>query len=294
MSPRKPTITYENGRKVFTNITNNSEGANKLNLGFSVELGDEEVGGSAVPSTSIDDRLSLAGLLDSEKERFKEKLLKQHLENLNNDITVPVAPTTSPLINQMKIANDLKHQKETREIKLAEVDTEYKKTDIQTKLKQLELQKQSNSSQDAMLIMMGETYIQNERMIAGFERINANLGELRGTLASINSKFSTVEKHYDFLKDGHPDMKDSNGNVIKPREVEAKKNAEQLIEQKETNETTFDDIEEFFKEAMGQVAEGVESLLGATDGFDLEFNPLKFIDDILVEDYMEQIKKLKK
>ena len=48
--------------------------------------------------------------------------------------------------------------------------------------------------QEATLTMMGNFYLQNEKMIAGFERINANLGELRGTLSSINSKLESQKQ----------------------------------------------------------------------------------------------------
>lgn len=278
MSDRRAIITYENGRKVFTNSYDE-----KPTVQLSIALGDEEVGGSAVPSTSIDERLALAGLMDSEKERFKEKLLKQHLENLNNDITVPVAPTTSPLINQMKIANDLKHQKETREIKLAEVDTEYKKTDIQTKLKQLELQKQSNSSQDAMLIMMGETYMQNERMIAGFERINANLGELRGTLSSINTKLKSQEevnvKQLEKLKQELEKNISIDGKNVNSLELEQMKNKELYTSASDENNFTLD-----------EGLEAVEEIL--TDGFDLSVNPLVSLLELVKQDFEKEINEI--
>lgn len=101
-----------------------------------------------------------------------------------------------------------------------------------------------------------------------------------------NIKLEKQTDYYDFLTDGKDTLKDSNGNVIKPREVKAKKDAEQLIEQADTNGTTFNDIESYLSDALGILEDGVENIVGSTDGFDLNFNPFRFLDDILVSDYM--------
>ena len=38
-------------------------------------------------------------------------------------------------------------------------------------------------------------------------------------------------------------------------------------------------------DALGVVEDGVEQVVGSTDGFDLNFNPFAFLDKILVHDY---------
>lgn len=114
------------------------------------------------------------------------------------------------------------------------------------------------------------------------------------TNTKIVENIAKKNEHLDYLKNGDATIKDSNGNVIKPREVEAKKNAEQLIEQSDTNNTTFDDIADFVGEALGTVQEGLENALGSTDGFDLDFNPMSYVDNILKTDMEEYIEKLKK
>ena len=250
-------------------------------------LSDDGTEYTPTSSPSVDSRLALAGLIDSEIARAKEKFLNKHLDDLENTLEVPLAPQTSPLINQMKLSNDLKHQKETREILLAKVDTEYKKTDIQIKLRELQLKESANSTQEAMLIMQGNFYLQNEKMIAGFERINLMLGEVKSVISGLNEKLSSVKSHYDFLKNGSETLKDSNGNQIIPQEVQAKINAEKLIEQEDTNKTTFDDIKDFVGEALGTVEDSLENALGNTDGFSLDFNPLSYIDEILMTDFIE-------
>lgn len=75
-------------------------------------------------------------------------------------------------------------------------------------------------------------------------------------------------------------MKDTNGNKIIPQEVQAKINAEKLIEQEDMNKTTFDDVAGFVQEALGVAEDGMEKVLGSTDGFDLDFNPIAHIDEI--------------
>lgn len=291
----------ENDEKIYYDTR-----SNKITM---KQLFDEEPVSENITFNSLDEELKYIGFNDSEIAKILTKMANIDNTNSNIEPVTSTNPTTGQTTTNPKgslVSNSAQSLKNTTLYQESRMATEQAKLSLMSSAN--EVQKKQLDMMDYNLMVQGQIlgalYDLNknlEKLTTAssstkepIEGINQNLGELRGTLSSINSKFSTVEKHYGFLKDGHPDMKDSNGNVIKPREVEAKKNAEQLIEQKETNETTFGDIEEFFKEAMGQVAEGVESLLGATDGFDLEFNPLKFIDDILVKDYMEQIKKLKK
>ena len=118
----------------------------------------------------------------------------------------------------------------------------------------------------------------NTKIVEGIEN-------QKETNAKIVENITKKNEHLDFLKNGDSNVKDSSGNVIKPREIEAKKNAEQFIEQKDTNETDFNDIEDFVNWALGIVYE-VTDTLGATDGFSLFVNPLEVIDRILVEDYI--------
>lgn len=118
----------------------------------------------------------------------------------------------------------------------------------------------------------------NTKIVEGIEN-------QKETNAKIVENITKKNEHLDFLKNGDSNVKDSSGNIIKPREIEAKKNAEQFIEQKDTNETDFNDIEDFVNSALGIVDE-VTDTLGATDGFSLFVNPLEVIDRILVEDYI--------
>lgn len=118
----------------------------------------------------------------------------------------------------------------------------------------------------------------NEKIVEGIEN-------QKETNAKIVENLQKKNEHLDFLKDGNESLKDSNGNIIKPRDIEAKKNAEKYIEQKETNETDFEDVSDFIDDILGGVEDGMEAIGGA-DGFNLLENPIEAINRLLLEDYI--------
>lgn len=142
---------------------------------------------------------------------------------------------------------------------------------------------------------------------AGETNINidtAPLAEANKTIASgvtdqITTNAKIVENllkqndHYDYLKDGASTLKDTNGVAIIPREVQAKINAEKLIEQESTNKTTIEELMEYVPDIVGETIDGVAGALGTTDGFSLDFNPFDYVDNILKTDLDEYITKLK-
>lgn len=119
---------------------------------------------------------------------------------------------------------------------------------------------------------------------------NAKIVEgIENQVQTNTKKVENIDKkneHLDFIKEGNPNLKDSEGNVIKPREVESKKNAEQYLEQKETNQTDYNSLEDYIGIGLGLFDEATDSL-GANDGFNLLNNPLEFLNNILVEDYVK-------
>lgn len=126
---------------------------------------------------------------------------------------------------------------------------------------------------------MKENQVQtNEKIVEGIENQKLTNNKIVENLQKKN-------EHLDFLKDGNESLKDSNGNIIKPRDIEAKKNAEKYIEQKETNETDFEDVSDFIDDILGGVEDGMEAIGGA-DGFNLLENPIEAINRLLLEDYI--------
>ena len=70
------------------------------------------------------------------------------------------------------------------------------------------------------------------------EVIASGVEDQKTTNAKIVENLAKKNEQLDFLKNGDTSLKDSSGQVIKPREVEAKNNAEQHIDKKAFN--TFD------------------------------------------------------
>lgn len=102
-------------------------------------------------------------------------------------------------------------------------------------------------------------------------------------------KVENIDKkneHLDFIKEGNSNLKDSEGNVIKPREIEAKKNAESWIDQVEINGTKMEDLVDYVQDFFPATTDAVGDVLGSTDGFSLFQNPIEIVDRILVEDYI--------
>lgn len=119
----------------------------------------------------------------------------------------------------------------------------------------------------------------NTKIVEGIEN-------QKETNAKIVENITKKNEHLDFLKNGDSNVKDSSGNVIKPREIEAKKNAESWIDQIEINGTNMEDLIDYVQDFFPVTTDAVGDVLGSTDGFNLFQNPLEIIDRILVEDYI--------
>ncbi len=119
----------------------------------------------------------------------------------------------------------------------------------------------------------------NTKIVEGIEN-------QKETNAKIVENITKKNEHLDFLKNGDSNVKDSSGNVIKPREIEAKKNAESWIDQIEINGTKMEDLIDYVQDFFPVTTDAVGDVLGSTDGFNLFQNPLEIIDRILVEDYI--------
>lgn len=149
--------------------------------------------------------------------------------------------------------------------------------------KQIEaIKASSKASAVSVNIDTSKLAIANEKIAEGVE--NQIL-----TNAKIVEKLDKQIEHYDFSKDGKETLKDSNGNVIKPREVQAKKDAEQFIDQEDTNTTTMDDyldfVQNLFGSTVGEALDATAESMGSTDGFSLAFNPFEYVDNLLKTEY---------
>lgn len=78
----------------------------------------------------------------------------------------------------------------------------------------------------------------NAIIASGVENQIATNAKIIETLTKKNIDLDNKKENYEFLKDGLPSLKDSKGNIIKPRESQALKSAEDSILTKDKN--TFD------------------------------------------------------
>lgn len=145
--------------------------------------------------------------------------------------------------------------------------------------KQIEAIKNNSSSNNVSVnVDTTELTVANQKIAEGVQDQIATNQKLVENLTKKN-------EHLDYLKNGFDTLKDSNGNVIKPREIQAKKDAEQFIEKHDLNRTTIDELMEFIPDLLGGAVDGIADTLGSSDGFSESFNPFSYVDDLLKEDY---------
>jgi len=115
--------------------------------------------------------------------------------------------------------------------------------------------------QDYQLIMQGQSFEQlldlntnikeltketkNQQLSATFGDVNLSMSgltelntKMTDTFEKVSQGIEVQKEHYDYLKNGSENLKDSKGQLIKPREVHALKSAEDSILSKDKN--TFD------------------------------------------------------
>jgi hypothetical protein len=245
-----PESYYPSGvKRIYTATTQNGRGSIVMKFGEDTTTEAYEESDRIVTEPTelqtIDNKLELVGLLSNEVARYKERLINSAIDDFNNDVIVPQISTSS-VLSQMKTSNDLKSKENDREIIKLKADVEYYKTDIQIKLKDLELKEKANLLAETQLYMQGQLYEQNERIIKQNITLSKNVYNLKSvTSKGVEDQIATNKElvenltkkneHLDYLKDGLPNLKDSTGQIIKPRESESKNNAEQHIYKNDVN-----------------------------------------------------------
>ena len=256
---------------------------------------------STLVINSLEDEMAYYGFSPEEIENVMNKINGvSSLESNPKAVTITDPATGNVTINPngSLLSNSAQSLKNTTEFQQATIEIEKQK--LQAMNTQNEIQKKQLDMMDYNLIMQGQIFSQlaelNENLKAQTVAIsnqtsktivNVDTSKLSEANVKIADSLEVQNQHYDFLKNGSDTLKDSNGNKIIPREVQAKINAEKLIEQEDTNKTTFDDIKDFVAETLGTVEDSLENALGNTDGFSLDFNPLSYIDEILMTDFIE-------
>ncbi len=278
---------------------------------LSFYIGEDEFAlANETQGTTIDDDLALAGILDEQKTRFKEHLMNKMLTDFDAELTVPQAPTTSPLISQMKAGNDLKQKQHEREIQLAKVEVEYKKADIQAKLKTIKLQEEANAIQQLQLNMQGKLYEQNERIIKQTSTLLINIAKLKSVIAQKEYSLSTDNLNLGDIKlDTAPLVESLNNLTTSNKEVNQKiiekinadldKNVE--FEGKMYNKTELQNLSNVEKiknlkdENEFSLNDGLEMVedFMINDGFSLDFNPFQYLLDEIEKGLKDEFSQIK-
>lgn len=269
----------------------------KASFGFAIGLDDDAfVVETEQEELTIDDNLALAGILESEKTRFKENLFNKALSDFDAESSVPNTPNTSPLLSQMKAGNDLKQKQHEREIMLAKAEIEYKKADIQAKLKSIKLQEDANAIQLAHLSLQGQIYLQNERVIKQNSTLLTNVAKLKSVIASKDSnQTQTNEK----IIEGIENQIETNNKTLEKLNQQLEKNISingtnynSLEVEKMKNKEVYQGAKDENEMELNEFLDGiVEETL--TDGFDVNVNPLVTLLESVKTDFEKQIRDIK-
>lgn len=206
---------------------------------------------------TVEDELAFYGFSTSEIENIVNKFNAVSDSSSTVDpvtTTNPATGETSTNVNGSLLSNSAKAFKANSDYQKARLETEKLKITAineSNRIAQAQLiaTLDSNRTKEATLIMLGEQYLQTDRLIDAIKNqklttgtINVNpsvhvdttaIAQSTKTIADATvalSESATVQKeHYDFLKNGSESLKDSKGNAIVPREISAKNNAENHI-----------------------------------------------------------------
>ena len=282
---------------VYVMTTNNGKGT------ISFKTGDDEyfnVGTGTKEAQSDEDYLTSLGMpyLDIQRLLNKIENVDKSLPVISGSVavTVPVATYSSNLIKENQSANLLK----AKELQLKELElknnNEFQKATVELEKLKVKALTEQNSQLEYQLIMQSEIYGVLSEIATNVKNkaetkvnVSLNTDSLATANRSIADSLAIQSEHYDFMKNGSSNLKDSSGKTIIPREVEAKKNAEIHIEKDDMNRTTIDELLEFIPDLVGGALDEVGDLIGASDGFDLNFNPFEHVSKIYMDGMKAEI-----
>lgn len=298
-------ISFTTGNDEFFNVGNGElisdlnsqdDGLKKLDVTTSInKIDDIQDGDGTLIGT-----MQAQNFNKSVLELDKNNLIKAQNVYLENQQKILKATAQSSIRNTQAILNSQDaNTSMLNSLKKAVEDTAYTNTLVQSQiLEALQNIEQAITKKETTINATGGVNVSldtspiveslnsmKQNQVQTNEKIVEGIENQKETNAKIVENLQKKNEHLDFLKDGNESLKDSNGNIIKPRDIEAKKNAEKYIEQKETNETDFEDVSDFIDDILGGVEDGMEAIGGA-DGFNLLENPIEAINRLLLEDYI--------
>lgn len=235
----------EDGNKKYYDTT-----SNKVTMTPVYDESADVTTSSTLTINSLEDEMAYYGMTPEEIQAVMNKI--NGLDNAQS-ATKPIT-VTDPKTNETKtytdgtlVSNSALSLKNTTLFQQSMVEIE--KGKLSAMNLQNEIQKNQLDMMDYNLVMQSQllgalndltTATKNQKLTTGTINVNPSvhidttaIAESTQTIADATvalSESATVQKeHYDFLKNGSETLKDSSNKVIKPREVEAKNNAENHI-----------------------------------------------------------------
>ena len=154
------------------------------------------------------------------------------------------------------------------------------------------IDKQTKAIQEQKLTSSHTTInrIDTEPLVSATAELAKGVSSQIATNKKIVENIEKKNESLDFYKNGLSTLRDTNNNIISPREAEAKVNAEKYIEQKEMNETTIGEFMEFSGEIFNSLSEDAIS----EGGISLNFNPFEAMLNIYKTDIENEKRELQK
>lgn len=157
------------------------------------------------------------------------------VKNSNLNIAVNIANNTMQSQYNMIVSSQILEQIIQLNDKLDSFNTNLEALTTATENQQLQLSTES--------ISMGNMTVNTEGIVNAISQGVTNQIETNAkiveNLTKQNLYIDTKSEHLEFVKNGNAELKDSRGNTIKPREIEALKNAELHFAEKEENNTDY-------------------------------------------------------
>lgn len=220
------------------------------------------------------------GLVDSMKSSAiasieQQKILNNNLTTLNATLTSIFQAKNAEIVNQNKTIALLSEHLLALNKSMATLATLPKVTaEVNTSPKISNTVKMTPKFDVTM-----QNTIDTSALTEANQKIAEGVEDQKATNAKLVEKLDKQIEHYDFLKDGKDTLKDSKGNVIKPREVKAKNDAEHHIDKEAFNKfdssVLIDSLDEIDKDFDSDV-ETIKNLFSSILVLDKE----KFEDEL--------------
>lgn len=229
----------------------------------------------------------------------QQKILNNNLATQNEILVKTLEAKGVELINQNKLITILSENLKSLNLSVATLATTPKilatNSDYSITMQGLiyeELTKLTEATKTTGSVSVNPSvHVDITPLVEANKTIASGVENQVATNAKIVANLDRQNDHYDYLKDGVSTLKDSDGTAIIPRDVQAKINAEKLIEQESINKTTIEELMALVPALAGEALNDGESGLDSTDGFSLGFNPFAYVDNILMKDFEDYKKK---